>query len=222
MGYWVHSTGIGGFVKKYLSIIVAVAALAAVVGALSGYSTYVLSTGGFATPANVTADGLNLPACVGNLGLCQGNLTACKEGKTAAENLRNECTGNLEQLSKSLVEMQDKLSACNLASSSLEEEVAAYKNQIVELKTNLTACKADVSDWMKQIDALTSEINDLKNNVTSLQNKYDALLANSANAICCTQKVYNPALKYYYVENGTIKCTAETSDALGTKEFKCF
>jgi uncharacterized phage infection (PIP) family protein YhgE len=226
MGYWVPSAGIGGFVRKYMSIIVAVAALAAVVGAFSGYTTYVLSTGGFGVPANATVEGLSLSACVNELGLVQLNLTACSAGKEAAENLRNECTANLEQLSTSLAEAHDKLSACNLESSTLEEEVASYKNQVDQLKTNLTACKADVSDWLAQVDKLAAEINGWKSNATALQEKYDTVVANSAKVICCMQKIYNPALKYYYVESGAdatiIKCTADASDALGTKEFECF
>lgn len=209
MGYWSPGSGfrwtgfrwgsLRWFLKKYLSVIIAIATLAVVVGSLSGYATYIIST----APSNITTeDCLQLSAQL------SAELDICKS--------------NLEMLSEFANRTQDKLVVCDLNKLELEEEIKGYKNQIEKLQSDLTACEFDVSTWMAQVDKLTSEINELESELAAAQKKYDSIIANSAKNICCTQKIYKPTLKYYYVESNTIKCTSEANDELGTKEFTCF
>ncbi len=199
MGYWIPQTSFRWFFKKYLSVIIAIAALAVVVGSVSGYATYILST----ASSNITTKD-----CIQVSAQLSAELDICKS--------------NLEMLSEFANGTQDKLVVCDLNKLELEEEISEYKNQIERLRSDLTSCEFDISNWMAQVDKLMSEVNELESKLAAAQEEYDSLSANSAKSICCAQKIYNPNLKYYYVESNTIKCTTEANDELGTKEFSCF
>ncbi len=215
MGYYAPGMGFTSFVKKYLSIVLVIAALVALTGAFSGYATYMLSRQTMPeVTINETMCNENLASCITMISDCKYNLTDCEMAKETIAQLHNECRYDLDQLSLLVSELQDKVSAYEQSSTELQDQIEEYKDRIDELSSSLSSAEASVEE-------LNTSVSDLESQLDDLQTEYDAIVDSAAASICCVQRVYNPELKYYYLFESDIVCTNEASEELGTKEFSC-
>jgi hypothetical protein len=193
---WSPRISILPFVRKNISIVIALCILFVGAGAMSGYSAYVLSH-----PVNETIGTLcdqNLGSCVSMLGNCKTELAACGEGSNATGRLYGICSEELLHSSASIEDLRSK--------------ILDYERNSTELQHQINELNSIIGSGKSATESLNSTLNDLRKQL-------DDLVYNSARSICCVQKVYNPSLKYYYLSNSTIACTADSS--IGTKEFSC-
>lgn len=219
---WVPD-GFMPFVKKYFSIILAIAALIALVSALSGYTTYILSQQlSSVSEINKTLCGKNLANCISALSDCKRNITSCVSEKNAIEQLYNKCRYDFEQLSVFVTELQSSVEAYKRSNAELESKITDYKTRIDAYNNLVNELQSNLTSAQTSIEELNSTISDLERRLEELQKEREAIVDNAAKSICCIQRVYNPELKYYYLLNNSIVCTEEPDETLGTKEFTCF
>jgi len=211
MGYWVHDAGFLQFARKYLSIVIGLAAIFTVVGALSGYTSYVLSSAG---PAVNETCGTNLANCISALNTCSGNLTNCTAIKDTNTQLYNKCKYDLEQISTLADDLKSELDAAESSNSDLQDKIDDYLGQIAGLEQNISSAQSNITELQSTVSNMTVQIEDL-------QDRTDAIVASAANRICCIQKIYDPTLAYYYLNSTSIVCTSEANETLGTEDFSC-
>jgi uncharacterized protein (DUF3084 family) len=132
------------------------------------------------------------------LSSCQENLTAYEKNATASQQLLTACTSNLTACINNATILQNNFDVCIKEKQKLAEQ---YKN----VSFDLASCQADYSKLNKSLNELNAS--------------FEQLAKNSATNICCKRKIDEPSLKYYYIENNSIVCTAIANEK--TKEFSC-
>jgi len=119
------------------------------------------------------------------------------ELKEQTENQLSTCEGKLTDCSRNSTSLQQNLNSC---------------------QSNLDSCSTDrqkLSDLYKNasFDFLTCQTNFgvLNNTFNELSTNYQMLANSSATNICCKKKIDDPSLKYFYIQNGVIYCTSDSS-----------
>ncbi len=227
MRYWAPGMGLKQFVKKYLSVIAAIGMVIVALGVVGGYTTFAVLTGQ-ESGVNETLSSDNLADCVETLNDCNNNFQVCTDGKIVSDDLYDKCKADLDELSVLANDLDGKLSGFQQSNNDLQKKVDEYsvlvneyKSQISQLGKDLADSDAASANLQTNINSLTANLTTLQSQFTALQASIDNVVANAAKGVCCVQKVYNPALKYYYLLDSRIYCTADASGQLGTKEFSC-
>ncbi len=179
--------------NRYVFAIIFIALVLALFGISTGYTAYVFRYG-------ETSDKLTS---------CEDNTLNCLEELNTTKTSYEDCNERATAISESLQKSQLELSGClnqiatNLSSCLQEKQSLLIDNQ--ELADTASSCKLSFGS--------------LNITLQRLQADYQSLLENVAKNICCKRKVDDPALRYYYVEDNKIICTANATE--GTKEFFC-
>lgn len=112
----------------------------------------------------------------------------------------SECTAANELFFRKLDEFTDKAAECENRRGAIEVNYTITKNLFAQ----------KFRDQQDEIDRLEEEIKKLKDDQRQLsvakRNDYDVLAENLANNICCKQKVDNPDISHYKVENHMVVC----------------
>jgi len=118
------------------------------------------------------------------------------------------------------------LADCEKNSTATQEELASCKSESTKVLSNLTACTTGKQQLENQYkNASLGLLNcqqtfiSLNTSYTSLRNDFDLLAKNAAVNICCKRKIDDPSIKYYYIDNDSIVCTATSS--ANTRELSC-
>jgi predicted nuclease with TOPRIM domain len=98
----------------------------------------------------------------------------------------------------------------------LEKSKIEYTNEIDDLEQKLKEIEGEISDLKENNDDAIQEIEDEHNeSITNLKLYYDTLINNLANNKCCKEKVDNPSINYYIIENNKVICSVEGTFKLG-------
>src|SRR3989344_6794294 len=127
----------------------------------------------------------------------------------------NKYETKIKDLELSILTTNTSLSSCNGFNRNLLVEINDNSNEISACKSDLSSTKTDLSLSKKRyeelIENLQNEINNIeteKNNILKeLETAYNELAKNTANNICCKEKVEHPSINYFNVVNNRITCT---------------
>jgi hypothetical protein len=118
------------------------------------------------------------------------------------------------------------LDECEKNSTATQEQLTSCKSESTNILSNLTICTADKQQLESKyknasLDLLNCQqtSSSLNTSYTSLKNDFDLLAKNAAVNICCKMKIDDPSIKYYYIDNDSIVCTAASS--ANTRELSC-
>ena len=123
-----------------------------------------------------------------------------------------------------------EMSKSNTSIGDYEEGLNNMKENLATLNTNLSSCNylnEKVLDNIINISGRYSicmeELHTcntgLKREKEELIEKYDEIIENVANKICCKEKVDNPHIEYYTIDNKEIECLEEKEDE--SKRINC-
>ncbi|MEK6969525.1 MAG: hypothetical protein AABW48_03790 [Nanoarchaeota archaeon] len=139
------------------------------------------------------------------------------ENTQAAEELQSALTAKTDELNTKIAELTQKageLTKCLAEQSSLYSAKELYEKTIDSFEVRITEKDAEVQAAK---DENAAEITALKEEVETVKSSFDVLIKNMANNICCKQKVDNPSINYYTIENNKVLCSSE-----GTNQLSCF
>jgi septal ring factor EnvC (AmiA/AmiB activator) len=144
----------------------------------------------------------------------------------------NVYTARIVELSQKAEEQlstcQSNLTECETNSAFLQEMLGNYTENNTFLQNTVNICMDDRQKLTEQIRNVSFELANYQANYSVLVNTFNQLnssfeqLANSsATNICCKRKIDDSSLKYFYIQNGIVYCTADLNETLGTKQFTC-
>ncbi len=193
MGYWVNDTFLKQIWQRYSKAVMAVFVLLVLSVSVTGYSSYVSSS-----RRNINELSMELSEC-------KSGLVDCSSDRDVLQSEYGKCKDEISTLSDSLEECED-----------IEQDFDVCKGERTELRVDLV-------DAMGKLDKRNDELNECISNATVVSDNYEELAENAANAICCIRNQLDTDvdLKYYYIEDNRIKCTADSNATLGTSEFVC-
>lgn len=137
----------------------------------------------------------------------------------------------MDNLNTELNRYKSELTYCQSNLSNLTEVYETAKQRINSLTTELSELRAKLDNfenakraeikklnlsWEEKIGELNTKLDKYELELRDIQNDYDDLARNTANSICCKQKIDNPEIKYYEIKNDRILCTLNSG-----KQLKC-
>jgi len=136
-------------------------------------------------------------------------------------------TVELQKKAEEQVSICEKdLADCEKNATATQEELASCKSESTKVLSNLTACTTSKQQLENQYKNASLNLlncqqtsSSLNASYTSLKNDFDLLAKNAASNICCKRKIDDPSIKYYYIDNDSIVCTAASS--ANTRELSC-
>ena len=120
----------------------------------------------------------------------------------------NKCETDNSEFFDKLDEFSTKLNVCEKERGSLEAQLQALKDASADKVKSLEDEIARLDD---ELDGLRRDQNSL---AVQAKDDYAVLAQNLANNICCKQKVDNPDISHFRVENHKIVCLEDGSDAI--------
>jgi hypothetical protein len=127
-------------------------------------------------------------------------MTSCEDQKIVSEQEIAACEQQKTDLTQSVDSLSEGKKTCEKSAANLKEE----------LKDKETA-------YEEEIDELMDEVSTAKKELDDVEDEYDDFLEYAANNICCKQKVDDPSIKYYEVDDGKIVCREDEG-----KGIECF
>jgi uncharacterized protein (DUF3084 family) len=140
-----------------------------------------------------------------------------------------ETNYSLEDYGEKLSIIRGELSELKASGSALKSELDAALSELQ--KTRLEAASLNLSlkelqelrdkekasfelYYLEKIGELNTRVDKLTTELGRLENDYERLVKNTAQNICCKQKVDNPAINSYDVKSNRIVCSSEGKSAL--------
>lgn len=203
-----------------LSVLAILAAIFFIQPAITGYNIY----------SEIQESDLTINDYGKNIKTLEFNLETAKNNITITDQFRQKTKEEFNQIS-------DELTLCLTKASKLEADLQFEK----ESKKNNLQILQEKLDWKtQQFDDLEKETNEdfnLKleqttstleqqrdecqanlttnnNQVEDLENQYEQIIKNSARSICCRQRVDNPNIDSYKLENNKIICSSNADKLL--------
>ena len=203
-----------------LSILIIFTAIFFIQPAITGYNIY----------NEIQDSDLTINDYGKNLKTLEFNLETAKNNITITDEFRQKTKEEYNQIS-------DDLTICLTKSSQLEADLEhATKSkenelQIIQEKLDWKNEKLEDleketnEDFNQKIEQVTTDLElqriecqaNLTNNnnqVEDLENQYNQLIKNSARSICCRQRVDNPDIDSYKIENDKIVCSSNSDKLL--------
>jgi len=133
--------------------------------------------------------------------------------------VRSDCESKISDLNSQLNKTKTFLLECQEGYKELVVNCTiSNKKKIDELSKRLDNCYSNVKSKEFQIKNLTNRINSFDEEKDALNKEYLDLAHNFAIKYCCVQRVINPNVKYYFIENNTVFCS-ETKNSTDYYEF---
>ncbi|MFP4112703.1 MAG: hypothetical protein ACLFUO_06940 [Candidatus Woesearchaeota archaeon] len=127
------------------------------------------------------------------------DIEALNASVTSCQNVIDEQKNEIELLNDTLNiassdvdKLSEELDECNKLRDSSNQDYMLLRNQYNKTREEFNSMKVDYNDYKKKLN--------------ESENAYQDVVKNSANTICCMKRVENPAIKYYTVREGSIKC----------------
>ncbi len=133
--------------------------------------------------------------------------------------IKNDYESQIKDLNKELLKTKNLLFECQEGYKEVLENVTiANEKEVEDLNKRLDDCYFNVKSKEFQINNLTKVINNFNEEKNDLNEEYSLLAENFAIKYCCVQRIINPEIKYYFVENNTVFCST-TKNNTGYYEF---
>ena len=125
-----------------------------------------------------------------------------------------------ENMQRDLVITTTNLSSCQSFYTETLNELDSYLTKTIECESKLATSEANLntqnSQYAQENEKLKVDLSEKESDLNELQSDYDALTQNSANNICCKQRIDDSNINSYTIENNKIVCTTG-----GEKSISC-
>jgi len=112
------------------------------------------------------------------------------------------------------------LEICRDLAKRYSEDVSKYMDKLSECEANLKTLElssdSQEQNLQEELENLQKELDKYEIDIGDLNKSYSELVNSFANNLCCKEKVDNPNIRYYFLENNKIICSES-----GSNEISC-